>query len=77
MPGTVPKREAVGYSGKRWLCLARDLDSGSNHLTCAVALASGYKIGIKVEAEGGKVEKAEERNNKSRVFILAFPPKDQ
>lgn len=75
MPGTVPEREAVGSSGKRWLYLAGDLDSGSNRLTCAVAPASGCKIGIKVEAGGGKVGKAEERNNKSRVFVLAFPQK--
>lgn len=77
MPGSIPKREAVRSSGKRWLYLAGDLDSGSNCFTSAVAPASGCKIGIKVEAEGGKVGKAEERNNKSRVFVLAFPAKDQ
>lgn len=77
MPRTIPKREAVRSSGKRWLFLAGDLDSGSNSLTCAVALASSCKIGIKVEAESGKMGKAEERNNKSRAFVLAFPPKDQ
>lgn len=77
MPGLIPKREAVQSNGKRWLYFAGDLDSGSNRFLSAVAQASSCKIGIKVEAEGGKVGKAEERNNKSRVFVLAFPVKDQ
>lgn len=53
---------------------AGGLDSGFSHLLCAVHhQCPSCEVWIKVE----KVGKADERNQKKKAFVLAFPLKHQ